>query len=128
MYVEKDYILRLIHEIVRTLFKLLFGKDIEKEKDICFSSENEKIYNKLIDMIDNGEINLAENSLMESLNLNDKQYFQLSLLFYEHLNNKDDTFLIEHDFLRQEILDGLRSIANIYGYDNLIQVFTKETD
>lgn len=128
MYVEKDYVLRLIHEIVRALFKLLFSRDIDEEKDICLSSENEEIYNRLIHMIDNGEINSAENSLVYSLNLNDKQYFQLSLLFYEYLNSKEDSFLKEHDFSRDEILVGLKDIASIYGYSNLIQILTEETD
>lgn len=128
MYVEKDYILRLIHEIIRALFKLLFSKDIKEEKDICLSSENEEIYNGLIHMINNGEINLAENSLFHCLNSNDKQYFQLSLLFYEYLNSKEDPFLKEHDFSRDEILAGLKYIANIYGYGNLIQVLTQEVD
>lgn len=126
MYVEKDYILRLIHEIVRVLFKLLFSKDIEEEKEICLSSKNEEIYNSLIHMIDSGEINLAENCLIHCLNLNDKQYFQLSLLFYEYLNSKEDSFLKDHDFSRDEILAGLKYIANIYGYSNLIQVLTEE--
>lgn len=128
MYVEKDYVLRLIHEIVRALFKLLFSRDIDEEKDICLSSENEEIYNRLIHMIDNGEINLAENSLVYSLNLHDKQYFQLSLLFYEYLNSKEDAFLKEHDFSRDEILVGLKNIASIYGYGNLTQLLTEETD
>lgn len=72
MYVE-DYILRLIYEMVRALFKMLFGKDIEE--DIFLSYKYEDVYNKLIHWIDNGEINLAENDLVENLKLNDKQYF-----------------------------------------------------
>lgn len=128
LYVEKDYFLRLIHEIIRALFKLLFSKDIDEEKDICLSSENEEIYNSFIHMIDNGEINLAENSLIHCLKLNDKQHFQLSLLFYEYLNSKEDSFLKEHDFSRNEILDGLKYIASIYGYSDFIQILTEETD
>ena len=128
MYVEKDYILRLIHEMVRAFVKLLFGKDIEEEKDIHFSSENEEIYNQLICMVDNGEINLAENSLIEHLKLDDKEYFQLAILFYGHISNKNESFLQEHDFTREEVLDGLRYIATTYGYGNLIQVITKEAD
>lgn len=102
MYVEKDYFLRLIHEIIRALFNLLFSKDIDEVEDICLSSENEEIYNSFIHMIDNGEINSAENSLIHCLSLNDKQYFQLSLLFYAYLNSKEDSFLKEHDFSRDE--------------------------
>ena len=60
MYVEKDYILRLIHEIVRMLIRLLTGKDIE-EDNMDFSLENEGSYNKLIRMVDDGDINSAEN-------------------------------------------------------------------
>lgn len=128
MYVEKDYVLRLIHEIVRTLFKLLFGKEIEEEKDRCLSPENEQIYSHLIHMIENGEINSAENSLMNGLNLNDRQYFQFSLWFYEYLNGKDDSFLIEHNFSREEILEGLRHIVDLYGYGTLIQLLSEEAE
>lgn len=128
MYIKDDYILRLIHEIIRALFKLLFGKDLEDEKDIHLSFENEKTYNELIHMIDNGEIDLAENSLIESLKTNDKQYFYLSLLFYGYLNKKEDSFLLEHNFSREEILDGLKHIANIYGYGNFIEILSKGTN
>lgn len=127
MYVEKDYLLRLVHEIVRALLKLLFSKDIEEE-EICLSTVNDEIYNSLIHMIDNGEINLAENRLISCLNLNDNEYFQLSLLFYEYLNSKEDSFLKNHDYSREEILAGLRYIANIYGYSDLIQVLSEKID
>lgn len=125
MYFEKDYILHLIHEIIRTLIMLLLGKDMEEEKDLCYITEKEEIYHNLTGMIDNGEINSAENSLIEHLDLNDKQYLQLSLMFYDYLNNKEDSFLLAHDFSREEILDGVTYIVGIYGYGNLIEALTK---
>lgn len=60
--------------------------------------------------------------------LNDKKYVQLSLLFYEYLNSKDDSFLKEHDYSRDEILDGLKYIADIHGYGSLIQVLTEKNN
>ena len=128
MYEEKDYILRLIHEIIRMLIKLISGQEIEAKQDICFSSENEEVYYKLIRMIDDGEIDLAENILIEKLSLNDKQYFQLSLLFYEYLNEKDNSFLSNHNFSRKEIFDGLKNIADICGYGSVFEIFKEETD
>ena len=35
--------------------------------------------------------------------------------FYQHLDEFDDDFLEEHDYSREEILEGLESLAEAYG-------------
>ena len=128
MYEEKDYLIRLIHEIARMLIKILTGKDIETEKDICLSIENEEKYKKLVYMINSGEINTAENNLLDSLDLMDEQYILLALLFYEYLDSKSDLFLLEHDFSREEVLDGIKNIAYIYGYGTIAEMIMKDVN
>ena len=65
---EKDYIMRMIKEMVRVLFSLMFGKkyvsvELEKENKYEVSGKNLKDF---LDMIDSGEINEAENILLDS--------------------------------------------------------------
>ena len=66
---EKDYIMRMIKEMVRVLFSLMFGKkyvsvELEKENKYEVSGKNLKDF---LDMIDSGEINEAENILLDSI-------------------------------------------------------------
>lgn len=126
MYIEKDYILRLIHEMIRMLLRLLTGKDSASEEDDSFSIENEERYQSLIGMAEKGEINLAEDTLLESLDLTNKQDIQLALLFYRHLNGMDDSFLAEHDFSRAEILDGVKHMADSNGYGTIVEMLMED--
>ena len=63
---EKDYIMRMIKEMVRVLFSLAFGKkyvsvELEKENKYEVSGKNLKNF---LNMIDLGQINEAENILL----------------------------------------------------------------
>lgn len=126
MYVENDYILRLIHEIIRLLIRLLTGKDIDQSEELRLSPENEEFYRRLLTMTDDGDINAAENELIAGIRLDDTQYLQLSLLYFEYLNGKSDSFLTEHNFSREEIWDDIKSITNIYGYGSIAEAFMRD--
>ena len=79
----------------------IFNKDIDKEEDAQIPLEVMEQFRKLQAMIDNGEINEAENILLDGLREGDRTYFEMSLLFYEKLSGKTDEFLAEHDYSRQ---------------------------
>ena len=71
---EKDYIMRMIKEMVRVLFSLAFGKkyvsvELEKENKYEVSGKNLKIF---LNMIDLGQINEAENILLDSIDYTNK--------------------------------------------------------
>ena len=55
---EQDYIMRLIHEMVRTVMKLVFGLDEEEEEELrvldTMSADNGEKLNELIDLADEG--------------------------------------------------------------------------
>ncbi len=66
---EKDYIMRIIKEMVRMLFSLMLGKQY---KSVELPEENKyEVYGKALaefeKMVDAGLINEAENILLESI-------------------------------------------------------------
>ena len=65
--VKQDYLMRLIHEMVRTIIKLIFNID-EKTVDIEQElKETSDLYIRLVRLADAGKINEAENLLYEQL-------------------------------------------------------------
>ena len=67
MLEDKDYVMRIVHEWIRTLIKLIFNKDIDKEEDAEIPLEVMEQFRKLNAMINDGEINEAENILLDGL-------------------------------------------------------------
>ena len=49
----------------------------------------------------------------------DPDYLELALTFYLHLNDMDVDYLDDHDYSREEILDGLKSLAEDWGVTGL---------
>ena len=128
MLEDKDYIMRIVHEWIRTLIKLIFNKDIDKDDKEPVSLEVIEQYKKLLSMIDDGEINEAENILIDGLKEGDRAYFEMALLFYEKLSGKTDEFLAEHGYSREEVVDGLKYVVNFYGYGSLLDAFTEDLE
>ena len=46
-------------------------------------------------------------------------YLELALTFYLYLNDMDGDYLDDHDYSREEILDGLKSLAEDWGVTGL---------
>lgn len=126
MYEEKDYIMRLVHEMIRTLIKLIFGIGINRWEDVQVPEETKERYLRWRRMIDDGKINEAENLLLDNLDVNDRKEFELALLFYAHLNQKEDAFLEEHRFSREEVMEGVKYVVNLYGYGGMMEAFTED--
>lgn len=123
---ENDYIMRVIREMVRTLLKLICQIDIEKTEELQMDEETATKLARLERLVDDGNINQAENELLEQTDTANPQGLQLALLFYEYLNQKDTEFLKTHDFSREEISDGIKSIVNFYGYGSTLAAVAQE--
>ena len=126
MFEEKDYYMRIVHEMVRMLIRLVFGKDIDRNDEEAVPLEVMERYRKLTAMADDGDINEAENLLLDGLDQGSRAYFELVLMFYEKLNGKTDEFLEEHDYSREEVLDGIKYVVDYYGYGSLMDAFVDE--
>lgn len=126
MYEEKDYIIRLINEVIRTAVSLMLGKEFGKDKDADLPVEYTVEYKRLALMVDDGDIDSAENILIDHLHADDLKYFQMGLMLYLHMNEKSESFLKDHDFSKKEILDGVKYLINYYGYGSLMEAFVTD--
>lgn len=120
---EQDYIMRIIKSMIAALLKLLF--DIDTDSPAAELIEDYDARNNLItltDMIDDGNINHAENELYRLLS-EDTLDLKAGILFYSHLNDKDDDFLEQHNYTREEIELGIRLLADKYGCADILTMF-----
>ena len=117
---EKDYIMRMIKEMVRVLFSLIFGKkyvSVELENKYEVSGKNLKDF---LDMIDFGEINEAENILLDSIDYTDRNEVMAAALFYQYLSEKDSEFLKNNNYTKEEVLSGFKQLLMQSGYTDLL--------
>lgn len=123
---EQDYVMRLIEEMVRAILKLLFNIDTKSPSaELLEDAEEQQTLDELLDMVDDGFINEAENKIYEITEDGKKVNLEIALLFYSYLNNKSDEFLEEHNFSQNKIKSGLRDITARYGVDGFVDVFLK---
>ena len=79
---EQDYIMRLIKEMVRTLLKLLFNIDSPSPSaELLENDEQRQTLESLLNMIDEGRINEAENRLYDIIETSDRGDLKTALLF-----------------------------------------------
>ncbi|MBQ8231154.1 MAG: hypothetical protein IJZ34_04405 [Lachnospiraceae bacterium] len=124
---EQDYIMRVIRQVIRMIIMLLFHFDIDQDDEkLQKEMEQQESLESLLDLVDRGEIDEAENRLYELVDGEDKQKLKTALLFYNYLNDKEDSFLEEHDFSRDEIRDGVKRVASLYGVAGMVEAFWEE--
>lgn len=121
---EKDYIMRMIKEMVRVLFSLMFGKgkkyvsvELEKENKYEVSGKNLKDF---LDMIDSGKINEAENILLDSIDYTDRNEVMAAAFFYQYLSEKDSEFLKNNNYTKEEVMSGFKQLLMQSGYTDLL--------
>ena len=120
---EQDYIMRLIKEMVRAILKLLFNIDTDSAStDLLKEAEDKEMLESLMNMIDDGRIDAAENKIYEITEERDKKNLEIAILFYSYLNDKSDAFLEEHNFSREEVRLGLKDILSRYGIDSFAEM------
>ena len=120
--ITEDYIMRMIKDFT-TMLLALAGKgrsDLYKtEEEMRVSlAETPTLLQNLSALIEEGEINKAENLLFDEVDFENPEDFILAVRFFDTLNEKDNDFLESHDYSREEILEGLRDIADKFGIDS----------
>lgn len=121
---EQDYVMRLIKEMVRAILKLLFNIDTDSPSaELLEDAKEQQTLDELLDMVDNGFINEAENKIYEITEEGKKADLEMALLFYSYLNDKSDEFLEAHNYGRDEIKAGLKDITVRYGVDGFAEMF-----
>lgn len=124
---EKDYVMRMIKEASRVLFSLLFGKQytsVELEAENEFEVSGMRL-DELFAMIDRGNINEAENIVLDGVHYDNKNELAAAAFFYQYLSEKKEAFLQENNYSLDEVLDGMEHIVQESGYGEMIDVLTK---
>lgn len=127
---EKDYIMRMIKEMVRVLFSLMLGKQytqVELPGENRFSVSGKNL-GDLKEMADRGKINEAENLLLENLDYENKEEVTAAVLFYEYVGQMEEGFLKKNGYSLEEVYDGLMQIARNSGYGELVPGSLPETE
>lgn len=121
---EKDYVMRMIREVSRVLFSIIFGKQytqVETEIENKYQTAGTP-QNALRDLVDRGEIDKAENMLLEDIDYSDRGDVAAAVVFYQYLGEKPDEFLEQHDFSKEEVLEGLENLAENAGYAGALEM------
>lgn len=121
---EKDYIMRMIKEIARVLASVMLGKkyvQVELPVESKYQISGDKLHH-MKTMVDRGEINEAENELLDRIDYADKEALAEAMFFYEYATSKGDEFLEAHNYSLEEIRDGIQQLAEDAGYGNIINM------
>ena len=124
---EKDYIMRIIKEMVRALMSVALGKKyvaVEMEHESGYKVSGYKL-DALKKLIDEGNIDDAENRLLENIDYGNNDEVAAAALFYLYLSEKNEDFLENNDFSKEEVLEGLKRIIENAGYGNLIDTMVE---
>lgn len=114
---EKDYIMRIINSLIKTLARIFFGK-IVAVYELSGNEEyiqSDNLHRKLLNLLSDGQINEAENLLFAELDPKNNRQMMVAIDFYQRLNDLDDEFLKTNSFSREEIEEGLQDIAKKAG-------------
>ena len=127
---EKDYIMRMIKEMVRVLFSLVFGKkyvSVELEKENKYEVSGKKL-KSFLDMIDLGQINEAEDILLDNIDYTNKEEVMAAALFYQYLSEKDNEFLENNNYTKEEVLSGFKQLLIQSGYKELFYLIKDDNE
>lgn len=112
-----------IKNTVKFLLKTLFRIDVAGDTNDFLETKREReSFKNLQDLVDQGEVNLAENELFELEDEEDLSVLKIGLLFYYYLNSLSEAFLFRNNFSREEINMGLQDLISEYGLEEFIEL------
>lgn len=127
LYDEKDYVMRMIQEMVRVLFSMLLGKQytsVELPEENKYEVSGKSL-EEFKEMVDQGLINEAENMLLENLDVANPTELAAAALFYQYVAEKDEDFLSEHHYSEEEALDGMKMLVERAGLGEMGEIFSE---
>jgi hypothetical protein len=124
---EEDYVTRMIKDMVKAIVRAILGKselnyELPDEKE---RTDDDRVFNQMIQMAEEGNINDAENLLLTEFDFKDSAQLEIAMTFYLHLNKFEDDFLEKNNYSRQEISDGIEAVAKHYGYSGIMSVMNQ---
>lgn len=116
MIYEKDWVMRQIKSSIETIARLVLGKGPVSHEEYL-APEVIDLHLYIEKLINQGDINKAENFLFEKMSRGDINMLSLALSFYSRLNEMSDEELKSKNFSRSEIQEGVTDITKAYGLE-----------
>lgn len=127
MYLERDYIMRSIHNMIRAIFKFVFRIDLTEGQPIELDdSERMEQLARLMEQVRRGQAQAAEALLYTQLNAENRQDLGWALAFYDALNELDDDALQKCGFSRDQIRQGIARAMALFGASGVMALFDGE--
>ncbi|MDO4167550.1 MAG: DUF6483 family protein [Eubacteriales bacterium] len=110
-----------IRDILRMTMILMTGAFQEKYQQPKFveNSAEETYFRKILTLLEEKNINEAENCLMEWIEMPElsqrNEVIQASMYFYQSVNELTDEQLEQADYSREEILEGIQFVLETVG-------------
>lgn len=121
---EQDYIMRQIQQILKVLVKVLFNVDSETiTSSLIQDTETRETADYLLRKADSGNISEAENKFSELTENKTINNLLLGMVFYSYLNEKDDDYLENNNFSRDEVENGVKRLLSEYGLEDIGNIF-----
>lgn len=124
MIYQKDWLMRQIEAMIAAILQFLFHTEELNEQmppEITTQTETE-LRTKLDNWLSTGMLCKAEDWLFENLDDSNDMWLRLAVYFYSEMNKMADDFLEEHDFSREEVLEGLTDVCRRFGYGPLLGI------
>ncbi|MCI5641324.1 MAG: DUF6483 family protein [Lachnospiraceae bacterium] len=116
-----------IHALIYSVAMVLFGNNRYKQPKFIDNAAQKDRCQVWMQMIDDGKINEAENEWItfvengvignDSTSGTQMELAEIAVFLYGYINEKNDDFLEEHWYSRQEIEQGLHDIIKMLGID-----------
>lgn len=115
MFFHEDWFMRQIEMLLSAIIQMILknGEPQESEQELEVRTQTEQLLAKK-------DICAAENYLFEKAEQfsGNPAFLKTALDFYYELNKMSDEELLQHNFSRDEIYDGIREICRMSGIDD----------
>lgn len=121
---EQDYIMRQIQQIIQILMKIIFKIDTASPEVFLIKEigKREQAYDMLRN-IDSGNIAEAEQMLFTTIKNRTLDDLLVALVFYSHLNEKEDDFFETNNYSRSYVENSIKRLLSEYGLEHLAYLF-----
>lgn len=116
MYYEQDWVMRQVSMMTSFVAGVLFHKKcVDMTLPMATTPGiSDDLYQRLKELLLKRRFCEAEDLLWDNLNVHDPNYLQMGLDFYHTLNQFREEELVNGNFSREEIQQGLRNLLRKY--------------
>ena len=119
MIESNDWLLKQINVVSEFLQKLFTDMETSRKlnENEQYQKDSFEFERMLENLIEEDRINDAENILFEKLETNNLMYATIATRFYEKLKGLSDEKLQKSNYSREEILQGLNDMCDMFGLE-----------